>query len=227
MRRILPLVVLIALAAAGFILLRGVGWDSLARHQGQVTAWVSGHPIGSAVLFVIAYILTAALSLPQATVLTVAGGLLFGSVTGCALTVTGATIGASILLVAVRSAFAQTLDRQRHRIPARVQHRLKRDGFSYLLALRLVPLFPFWVVNLAAAVAGIRLAVFLPATLLGIAPASFVVSSIGAGVGTILAQGRTPDLSVIFAPRILLPLLGLAALSLLPVLFRGRSGVDA
>lgn len=227
MRRTLPLFVLIALAAVGFILLRGVGWDSLARHQGQVTGWVSGHPIESAVLFVAAYILTAALSLPQATVLTVAGGLLFGAVVGCALTVTGATIGACILLLAVRSAFGQTLDRQRHRIPARVQDRLERDGFSYLLALRLVPLFPFWVVNLAAAVAGIRLTVFLPATLLGIAPASFVVSSIGAGVGTILAQGRTPDLSVLLAPRILLPLLGLAALSLLPVLFRRRSGANA
>ena len=227
MRRILPLFVLLVLAAAGFILLRGIGWDSLARHQGQVTGWVSGHPIGSAVLFVAAYILTAALSLPQATVLTVAGGLLFGAVIGCALTVTGATIGACILLLAVRSAFARTLDHQHHRIPERVRDRLERDGFSYLLALRLVPLFPFWVVNLAAAVAGIRLTVFLPATLLGIVPASFVVSSIGAGVGTILAQGRTPDLSVIFAPRILLPLLGLAALSLLPVLFRRRSGADA
>jgi uncharacterized membrane protein YdjX (TVP38/TMEM64 family) len=222
MRRFLPLLVLVVLAAAGFVLLRGVGWDSLARHQGQLTDWIGAHPIASAVLFIAAYILTAALSLPQGALLTVAGGLLFGAVLGCALTVTGATIGASILLVIVRSAFGQTLDRHRHRIPEQIQTRLRRDGFSYLLALRLLPLFPFWVVNLAAAVAGIRLAVFVPATFLGIAPASFVLSSIGAGVGTILAEGRTPDLSVLFSARILLPLLGLAALSLLPVLLRRR-----
>jgi uncharacterized membrane protein YdjX (TVP38/TMEM64 family) len=93
--------------------------------------------------------------------------------------------------------------------------------------LRLVPLFPFGIVNLAAALAGIRLTVFVPATFLGIAPASFVLSSIGAGVGAILAQGRTPDLSVLFSARILLPLLGLAVLSLLPVLFRRRPGAHA
>ena len=227
MRRFLPLLILIIFAAAGFVLLRGVGWGNLARHQGELTDWVGLHPLSSATLFLAAYIATAALSLPQAALLTVAGGLLFGTVIGCALTVTGATIGASILLVVVRSAFAQTLDRHRHRIPEQVRIRLERDGFGYLLALRLVPLFPFWIVNLAAAVAGIRLAVFVPATLLGIAPASFVLSSIGAGVGTILAEGRTPDLSVLFSARVLLPLLGLAVLSLLPALLRRRPGAHA
>jgi uncharacterized membrane protein YdjX (TVP38/TMEM64 family) len=232
MRRFLPLLILIVLAVAAFFLLRGFGWDSLARHQAQLADWVGVHPVESAGLFVAAYIATAALSLPQGALLTVAGGLLFGTVLGCALTITGATIGASILLLVVRSAFAQTLERHRDRIPRQVQTRLARDGFLYLLALRLVPLFPFWVVNLAAAIAGIRLAVFVPATFLGIAPASFVLSSIGSGVGTILAQGRTPDLSVLFSARILLPLLGLALLSLLPALMRRRpvhvpDGADA
>jgi uncharacterized membrane protein YdjX (TVP38/TMEM64 family) len=228
MRRFLPLIVLIILAVAGFFLLRGFGWDGLARHQGQLASWVSAHPIASAALYLAAYIATVALSLPQAALVTVAGGLLFGAVLGCALTVTGATIGASILLIVVRSAFAQTLDRQRHRIPQQVQTRLARDGFSYLLAIRLVPLFPFWIVNLAAAVVGIRLRVFVPATLLGVIPVSFVLSSIGAGVGTILAAGQKPDLSsVIFSPHILLPLLALAVLSLLPALFRRRPGTHA
>ncbi len=90
-----------------------------------------------------------------------------------------------------------------------------------------MPLFPFWVVNLAAAVGGIRLVAFVPATALGIIPASFVLSSIGSGVGGILAAGRTPDLSVLFAPRIILPLVGLAFLSLLPVLWRRRPGAHA
>lgn len=227
MRRLLPLAILIVLAVAALVFLHGIGWGSLASHQVLLAQWVSVHPITSGGLFVLAYIATAALSLPQGALLTVAGGLLFGAVLGCALTVTGATIGASILLVIVRSAFGQTLDRYRDRIPEQVQTRLAQSGFSYLLALRLVPLFPFWVVNLAAAFAGIRLVVFMPATLLGIAPASFVFSSIGASAGTLLAEGRTPDLSVLFSARILLPLLGLAALSLLPALFRRRPGAHA
>ena len=225
MRRFLPLLVLLVLLCAGFVLLPGrrAGWESLARHQDELTALVSAHPVAAACIYLLAYVVTAALSLPHAAIMTMAGGLLFGTLAGCALTVIGATIGATLLLFAIRSAFGRTLERHRRRIPAQLQARLERDGFSYLLALRLLPVVPFWIVNLAAAFARIRLTVFVPATLLGIVPASFILSSIGAGMGGILAQGRMPDLSVLLAPRILLPLLGLAALSLLPVLLRRRA----
>ena len=227
MRRFLPLLILVVFLVAELVLLHGVGWATLARYQVFLTNWVGMHPVGSGGIFLLAYIATAALSLPQAALLTVAGGLLFGSVVGSALSITGATIGASILLVVVRSAFAPILDRYRDRIPEQVQVGLRRSGFNYLLALRLVPLFPFWIVNLAAAVAGIRLAVFFPATLLGIAPASFVLSSIGASAGDILAKGRTPDLSVLLSVRVLLPLIGLAIFSLLPVFWRRLPRVHA
>jgi uncharacterized membrane protein YdjX (TVP38/TMEM64 family) len=227
MRRLLPLLLLAVLAAVGFVLVRGVGWDSLARHQALLQDLVGTHPLASAGIYLVAYTTTAALSLPHAAILTVAGGLLFGQVLGCALTVAGATLGASILLIIVRSAFARTLGRHRQRIPETVRNRLATDGFSYLLALRLVPLFPFWIVNLAAAVAGIRLAVFVSATLIGIAPASFILSAIGAGVSALLAEGKTPDLSVLFSARILLPLAGLAVLSLLPALLRRRKRAHA
>ena len=227
MRRIVPLLILLCLAVAAFLLLRDTGWDSLARHQQQITDWVARHQLAAAALYCLAYLLTAALSLPHGALLTTMGGLLFGPVAGCALSITGATIGASILLCVVRTAFASTLDRHRGRIPEAMRLRLARDGFSYLLALRLLPVVPFWLVNLAAAVAGLRLAVFIPATLIGIAPASFILSSIGAGIGTVLAEGRTPDLSLLFAPRILLPFLGLAALSLLPALLRRHPGAHA
>jgi uncharacterized membrane protein YdjX (TVP38/TMEM64 family) len=225
MRRFLPLLILLVVLCAGAVLLRGqgVGWDNLSRHQDELIALVAAHPMQAAALYMLAYVVTAALSLPHAAIMTMAGGLLFGTVAGCALTVIGATAGATILLFAIRSAFGKTLERHRGRIPAQLQARLERDGFSYLLALRLLPVVPFWIVNLAAAFAQIRLAVFVPATLLGIVPASFILSSIGAGMGGILAQGRTPDLSVLFGPRIVLPLLGLAVLSLLPVLLRHRA----
>jgi uncharacterized membrane protein YdjX (TVP38/TMEM64 family) len=228
MRRFLPLLLLLACLGTALILGRGVGWESLARHQDELAHWVSAHPVAAPLLYLLAYILTAALSLPQAALVTVAGGLLFGTVLGGVLTIIGATVGAAILVTIARTALSSVLDRHRHRIPAAVQTRLARDGFFYLLTLRLLPVVPFWVVNLAAAVAEIRLRVFVPATLLGIAPATFVLSSIGAGVGGILAAGQAPDLSVLFAPRVLLPLLGLAALSLLPILLRPvlrRSGL--
>jgi uncharacterized membrane protein YdjX (TVP38/TMEM64 family) len=223
MRRILPLLLLICLAVPTFFMVRSVGWQTIASNQDRMLQWVAIHPILAGAAFTLAYVTVAALSLPSGALLTVIGGLLFGPVVGWILTITGATTGAAILVIVVRSAFGATISRHSHRIPPAIQARLQRDGFSYLLALRFVPLVPFWIVNLAAAVTGIRLTVFVLATLIGIAPASFVISSIGAGVGSILAQGHTPDLAVIFTPRILLPLLGLAALSLLPILFRRRS----
>ena len=97
---------------------------------------------------------------------------------------------------------------------------LQRDGFSYLLAMRLIPAFPFWLVNLAAAIGGMRLLPYATATLIGIIPATLVFASLGEGWATVLAQGRRPDLMVAFSPPVLLPLLALAALSLLPVAWR-------
>jgi uncharacterized membrane protein YdjX (TVP38/TMEM64 family) len=108
-----------------------------------------------------------------------------------------------------------------------VRPRLARDGFSYLLAIRLVPAFPFWLVNLAAALCGMRLLPYVAATLLGITPATFVYASIGEGVESVLASGGEPDLAVIFSPRVLVPLIALAALSLVPVAWRKWRGPDA
>lgn len=223
MRRILPLLFLILLFAAALWLSHGIGWDTLARHQEELLAWVRSHPLLAAGAYVLAYVLTAGLSLPHGALLTAVGGLLFGAVVATALTVVGATAGASILLVLLRNLLGGTLERQRARIPDAMRQRLARDGFSYLLAVRFLPLFPFWLVNLAAAVVGMRLAVFAPATLIGCIPVTFVVSSIGSGIGDLLAQGHTPDFSVLFAPRFLLPLLALAALSLAPTLLRRRT----
>src|SRR6185437_12442040 len=130
-----------------------------------------------------------------------------------ALTAIGATIGATLLLALLRSLLAETLRRQQQKIPEAMRVRLARDGLSYLLFVRLLPVFPFWLVNLASAVVGLRLRVFIPGTLIGGLPVMFIVASIGAGLGDVLAAGRSPDLSALFAPHILLPLIALAALS--------------
>ena len=231
MRRLYRILLLLALLVGGVTVAvwagPRLGWEALARHQQAFQTFVAAHPVTSLFAYLAAYILTAALSLPQAVILTVAGGLLFGTWLGGTLTVIGATTGASILVLAARTALGDALARRGGRAANAVQEGLRRDGFSYLLALRLVPVVPFWAVNLAAAALGMRLAVFAPATALGIAPATFVFSSIGAGIGGVLAAGHTPDLSVLLTPRIILPLVGLAILSLLPVAWRHWRGSHA
>jgi uncharacterized membrane protein YdjX (TVP38/TMEM64 family) len=108
----------------------------------------------------------------------------------------------------------------------------RRNAFSYLLVLRLVPIFPFWLVNLVPAFCGVSLGTYTLATLIGIVPGSFVYTSIGNGLGALLDRGETPDLMIVFQWDILLPILGLAALALLPVALkrfqaRRRAGTDA
>jgi uncharacterized membrane protein YdjX (TVP38/TMEM64 family) len=222
MKRALPLLLLILLALAAW--LSGVTdyltWEELARQQLALRRAVANQPVLMPVLFVAIYAGFVALSLPQAVVVTITGGMLFGPLLGGALAVTGATIGATILFLLARSAFGATLATRGGPFLQKVRDELARDGFNYLLAIRLIPVFPFWLVNLAAALCGMRLLSYVTATLIGIAPGTFVFASIGAGVGTVLATGGRPDLSIILSWPVLGPLLGLAALSLLPIAWR-------
>ena len=199
---------------------RALSLDALTEHRRWLQAVVSLRPAASAAGFVAMYTVIVAFSLPGATVLTVAGGLLFGTVAGAACAVTGATLGGILLFLAARYVLGEWLSRRAGPVMARLRAGLERDGFSTLLAIRLTPIVPFWLANLAPALAGMRLLPFALATLLGISPATVVFASVGAGLGAVLDQGGTPDLSIVLRPSVVLPLLGLAALSLLPVVVR-------
>ena len=223
-----PLLLLAAIAVAWASgVSRLISWDTLARHQLELAVWVDTHPILAPSLYIVAYAVVVALSLPEAAVVSVAGGLLFGTLLGGTLAIVGSTIGAIVLFLAIRHHLAHAVAARGGRLIDRIRMALARDGFSYLLAIRLVPAFPFWLVNLAAGLSGMRLLPYVSATVLGVIPATFVYTSIGAGVGKVLAEGGAPDLGVIFSPGILVPLVGFAALSLLPVAWRRWKRSDA
>jgi uncharacterized membrane protein YdjX (TVP38/TMEM64 family) len=229
LRRLLPVVLLAAAFAAIWRsgLPDQLTWSALGRNQALLAGWVEAHPLLSRIGYVGLYTLSTALSLPQAVLLTIAGGLLFGTIVGTALATVGATAGATVLFLAARSALGEPLSRRGGATVANLRTALRRDGFSYLLAIRLVPLFPFWVVNLAASVSGMRLRSYVFATLIGVIPGTLVFASVGSGVGDVLAAGGTPNLSVIFSLPVLGPLVGLALLSLLPVVWKRWKRRDA
>ncbi len=224
LRRFWPLALLVVAIAIAWVagLSQHISWAALARNQALLVTWVASHPVTAPLLYLLIYAAAVLLSLPESAVLTVAAGLLFGTLSGGILAVIGSSAGAIALFLAVRYHLANAIARRRGRFIDAVRMGLRRDGFSYLLAVRLVPAFPFWLVNLAAALSGMRLAPYAAATVLGVIPATFIYASIGTGLGDVLAAGARPDLSVIFSPRILGPLIGLAALALLPVLWRHR-----
>ena len=185
-----------------------------------LAAWVRVHPLFAPSLYALVYTIVVALSLPEAAVVTVAGGLLFGTLLGGTLAIVGSSMGAVVLFLAIRHHLANAIAARGGRLIDRLRAEIQCSGFSYLLAIRLVPAFPFWLVNLAAGLSGMRLLPFTAATVIGIIPATFVYASIGAGVGKVLAEGGVPDLSLIFSPGILGPLIGAAAFALLPVAVR-------
>jgi len=221
-RRLWPLLLILALLAAALAsgLLGQLNWASLAAHETALRRLVAVAPATAGAAYVAIYAAAVALSLPLGALLTVSGGLLFGTLIGGMLAVAGATIGAILLFLAARSALAPLLAARAGPFLDRVRPGLQRDGFSYLLVLRLIPMVPFWLVNLAPALVGISLATFAGATFIGIMPATFVFAGLGAGVDGVLAAGGQPDVSLIWSLPVLLPLMGLAVLSLLPVAWR-------
>lgn len=207
-------------AAYGAGLHHALTFDALAGQQRWLQGQVAAHPVLAPLAFVLGYVVVVGLSVPGSTVLTVAGGLLFGAVLGTACAVVGATLGAVVLFLAARYALSGWLAARAGPVMGTLRERLQADGFSYLLAIRLVPVVPFWLANLAPALAGMGLRPFAAATLLGIVPATAVFASVGAGLGGVLAEGGRPDLSLVLRPAVLLPLLGLAVLALLPLAWR-------
>lgn len=216
----------LALLALGFILFfaldlqRFVTLDTLRDNRAVLSDRVAAHYLAAIFIYIAAYILMAALSLPGGLVATITGGFLFGTLVGGLATVVGATIGATILFIAAQTAFADLLRAKAGSAIARMEEGFARNAFSYLMFLRLVPVFPFWLVNLAPAFLGVRPSTFMSATFIGIIPGTFVFASLGAGLGVVFDAGGTPDLHLLSQPKVIGPLLALAALSLLPVLYR-------
>lgn len=214
---ILALLVALRLSPLGHVL----SLETLARHRAALDGLVARNLMLAAVAYVGAYVAVVGLSLPGATAMTLAGGLLFGALLGTALTVLAATAGATVVFLLARRLFgADALERLGPRAQA-LAAGIRRDAVSYLLALRLVPLFPFFLVNLVPAFCGVALPVFVATTFFGILPATAVFSLAGAGLGEALAAGRF-EIASVLTPQVLAALLGLAALALLAIPLRRR-----
>jgi uncharacterized membrane protein YdjX (TVP38/TMEM64 family) len=203
---------------------RFLTFEALAANRQALLAAVAEAGMLAPLAFIAVYIAAAALSVPGGVFLTVAGGFLFGTWLGGLYSLIGATLGASILFLIARSSFGDVLRARAGPFLRRVEAGFQENGASYLLFLRLVPLFPFWLVNLVPAFFGVSLRVFAIWSFFGMAPGTFVYASLGAGADALIAQGRTPDLHIIFQPRVLLPLVALGVLSLIPALYKWHQG---
>jgi uncharacterized membrane protein YdjX (TVP38/TMEM64 family) len=200
-----------------------LSFDNFAQHRETLLAYRDAHYGLAALAFVGIYTVIVAFSLPGATVATLTGGFLFGVFPGVLFNLAGATLGATGLFLAARWGLgdwlASKLDDSSGRIKT-IKGQIDENQWSMLFLIRLLPVLPFFVANLLPALVNVPLHRFVISTGLGIIPGTFVFTSVGAGLGAVLASGERPDLGVIFEPQIILPLLGLAALSALPIAYK-------
>ncbi len=217
-----PLLAIAAAIVAFFVL----GWDqylsfeSLGQHRQELMQWTENNYLQAALGFIAVYTVVIVLSLPGGSWMTLAGGFMFGSVNGSIFVVLSATLGAVGIFLIARHALADYCRAKMGDAGRRMEDGFKDNELSYLLFLRLVPLFPFWLVNLVPALLGVSLRNFVIGTFLGIIPGTAVYASVGNGLGAVFEAGGTPDMEIIFEPKILGPIIGLAVLSLVPIVYK-------
>ena len=219
---------LLLAAGLAFALLRWTGamdllsLDLLKTHRETLVAWVQDSILIASLAYLALYIIAVAFSLPGAVFLTLSGGFLFGVALGTALTVIGATIGATLIFLFAKTIFGENALDRFGAPAARLAENIRRNAGSYLLVLRLVPLFPFFLVNLAPAFVGVPILTYVLTTFFGIIPGTVVFSLAGAGLGSVLDQGGALTPGSILTPEIIAGLVGLAGLSLAAIPLRKR-----
>ena len=187
-RRMLPLLVLVA--GFGLVFALGlhkyVSYGALLENRQWLTERIASNALEMGAAFMLVYVAVAALSIPVGSPLTIIGGFLFGSVVATVWIVFGATIGAVALFLAARYAFRDALRAKAGRFLKSMEAGFREDALSYMFVLRLVPLFPFWAVNLVPALLGVNLGTYVIGTFFGIIAGTFVFASVGNGLGAIL-----------------------------------------
>lgn len=221
-RRYGLLIVLVVLVVVA--LLSGVtdhiSLAELKARREELVAFVDENWLASLAVFALLYTAVVALSLPLALVLTLTGGFLFGPVVGALVCVSAATLGSTVAFLACRTAFGDTLAKRAGPTVNNLADGFRRDAFSYLFTLRILPIAPLLLINIAAGLARVRIGTFMTASLVGMLPGSFVYSFLGSGLGEVFERGEEPNLALVTEPQILLPLIGLAILAMLPAIAR-------
>ncbi len=220
-KRLLPVVAVAAAAAAVF----GLGLDeyltfvALRENRHLLMGVVESQAMLAVALYLLIYAASTTVSLPGGAILTVAGGFLFGPWLGTAYVVIGATVGATAVFLIARTAIGDILRARAGPTLRKMERGFQENALSYLLVLRLIPLFPFWLVNLVPAFLGVPLRTYVIGTFLGIIPGALVFAFAGAGLGSVLdaSEGFSP--ASVLTPEVIAALAGLSVLSLAPVVY--------
>ncbi len=206
----------------------------IAEHREALKAFVAEHLIAAVAIYMAVYIVTVALSLPGAAILSIMGGFLFGWALSAPITVVAATAGAIIVFQIVKTSLGAVVAERAGPFAKKLSAGFAEDAFNYLLFLRLVPAFPFFAVNAVAGLCRVNLKTFIAATIIGIIPGTIAFSWLGTGLDSIIdAQVKIYhrcvatsgaanctydfDIGALVTPEILIAFAALGVVALIPV----------
>ena len=235
-RKFLPLIVLIAAVAAAYMagLHKYISLNSVAENREYLAEVVSQHWLLAVLIFGVIYAVSTALSLPGGALLTIVGGFLFGWLVAGITTVFSATLGATVVFLIAKSSLGEFLMKKAGPFTKKLADGFNTDAFNYLMFLRLVPVFPFWLVNIAPALFNVKLRTYLITTFLGIIPGTFAISILGAGLGSVIDRQQAVfdacvaekgaescvfnvDVGALLTPQLLTAFVALGLVALIPV----------
>lgn len=224
--RLVPVAVILAgLAAAyGLGLQHYLSLQVLATQRDRLMEIVAANTGAAALIFFCVYVVAVACSFPAASILTIVGGFLFGWLAGATLTIVAATLGATMLFLAARFACGNLLRRRAGPWLSRFAAGFRENAFGYLLVLRLAPIFPFFVVNIAPAFFEVGVRSFIAATFLGIIPGTIAYAYLGAGLDSVIRAaseaGHAVTMRDVITPQITAAFLLLAAVAAVPTVVK-------
>lgn len=221
---ILILLMIIMVILVWYFFLRYyISYDFLVKNHDILSLWRDNNYNSTVISFIIIYIMIVALSLPGATMMSLTGGFLFSTFPGVFFNLLGAVVGAMLIFLAAKTFLGNILLKKINRKHAEgsflvnIQNEIQENEFSYLIILRLIPVVPFFIANLAPAFFGVKLRIFTITTIIGILPGTVVYTSFGAGLSSIFKNDNAPSLDFFSNPVILISSVGLLALAILPI----------
>ena len=217
----------LAIAAYASGVVQNINLDELSLRRLTLEEFVAVKPVISALGYVALFTAAVAISLPLALILCLTGGFLFGALEAGALASIASTFGGTLMFLVSRTAIGDLLVRLAGPRIAKLREEAANDAFALILTIRLIPMMPFWLINVGAAVIGVPLRTFFLATAVGVAPSCFIYASLGSGLGSLFDQGVKPSGALLLEPRVIVPLAALCLLGVLPLgwrMLRARRG---
>ena len=233
-RRFAPLAVLLGGLGLGYLfgLHEFLSFEALVDHRDMLKAYVMDNLVLSSIVFLLVYTAATAFAFPAASLLTILGGFVFGWFLAGTLTAFAATIGATIIFLAARTALGDFLQKLAGPGVSKLAHSFEENAFGFLLVLRLAPIFPFFVINIAPALFNVSLRTYVAATFIGILPGTYAYAYLGQGLDSVVLSakeaGRDVSISDLVTTELTIAFIALAAVAAIPFVIRKfRTGRQA